>query len=626
MKTTKLLLPLILGLSVTNAIAGDEVKLRLIGTSDLHSYISNFDYYSNQKSDKYGLVNLVAEIDQYRSEVKNVALADTGDLLVGNPLGDFLAKTTDIKTSSSAPIMCVLNELEFDVAAPGNHDFDYGLEYLHFNYDKGNFPTVLSNVYYSNSEEPYFQPYIIAPRTVVSETGKTYELNIGYIGIVPAQTMDLNSKWLKGRIDIVDPLPEAIKWSKEARKAGADVVVALAHSGMKDVEYTEGMENMTWHLSKVEGVDAILFGHTHKPFPGKKYAKTKNVDVEKGTVNGIPAAQPGKWGDHIGIVDLTLSYNDGWTIEDGFAAVAASTELSEREDQVTGINQCIGDQHSKVIAEFDKTVGRTDIDLSNDFNLLANDSVYQILADSQLAYAKKHIKTDLPILSSAPVATHRHDPMHFVSIAKGDVNMRDIGALVYSSTLAAKEISGSEVKEWLEISASMYAEPDASYEDIIKPDHLTFLYYTILNLEYQIDLTKMSTHNSFGFKTAEGNGRVQNIRHQGRLVQDDDRFVIIASSYNPFFAKKMKAGEDFIDIGAPNSRDVLGEYLADLPDTMATSVRNNWTLALGKNKSYTYTSKNNADALNAFNARTGFNIQLESQSVSGNVYRLKSPD
>lgn len=624
MMKNKLYIFLTLYFSSCFVMAEDEVNVRLIGTSDLHSYISNFDYYKNSNTDKYGLVNLIAEIEKYRSEVKNTVLADTGDLLVGNPLGDYLATNFEPDSDNNAPLMCVLNTLNYSIAAPGNHDFDYGLEYLHFNYDKGQFPTVLSNVYHYGSDKPYFKPYVIVPQKVQSESGKFYTLNVGYIGIVPTQTMDLNSKWLKGRIDIVDPLPEAKRWSKVAKENGADIVVALAHSGMKDVAYIEGMEDMAWHLSKVGDVDAMLFGHTHKPFPSKKYAKTKNVDIKKGTVNGIPAAQPGKWGDHIGIVDLELLYDNGWQIKDGSAFVVSNKELKESKEQVFNVNRCIEEQHDKIVEAFNKRVGTVDVDITNDFNLLANDSVYQIVSDSQYQYAINHIDSELPILSSSPVATHRNDPAHYVAISKGDVNMRDVGAMVYSSTLAAKEITGEEVKEWLEISASMYSEPNSSSNNIIKSDHLTFLYYTIPNLEYKIDITQPSIFNSFGNKVADGEGRIKEIRYNGKAVEPSDKFIIIASSYSPFFANRMKAGQLFIDIGHPNSREVLRDYLSTMNGVeKKTEVSNNWLLLLDENKVYRYTASNSAENIDSFREFSGLDITLDKVDGNTNTYIIK---
>lgn len=603
--------------------SAEDVNLRLIGTSDLHAYIDNFDFYRNEESSKYGLVNLVAEIEQYRGQRKNTVLADTGDLLVGSPFGDYLSQHQQEVNFRKSPIMSVLNALKFDVAAPGNHDFDNGLDYLHAQYDQADFPIVLSNVYYAGSDKPYFNPYLIVPKSVTAEDGTVRVLNIGYIGIVPPQTMDLNKKWLEGKIDIVDPLPEAEKWAKKARQDGADIVVALAHSGVKDVKYVEGMEDMTWYLAKIEEVDAILFGHTHKPFPSKKYAKTKNVDIEKGTIHGKPAAQPGKWGDHIGIVDLSLSYDNGWEVNDGSAFVVKSNSLPETIVQQDLVRQFTSPLHDMIVAEFDKSVGKIDRTLRNDFNLLANDTVYQIVNDSMKDYLKSTIKTDLPILASAAPAVHRNDPAFYFSVEKGEVNMRDVGAIVYSSTLAAKEVTGEDIKEWLEISASMYSEPSDINGPIIKPDHLTFLYYIIDGIDYQIHLSEPSTHNAFGYKISEGDGRVRNIRYKGRLVEPTDKFVIISSSYNPFFAKEMKAGKTFIEIGSPNSRDVLRDYVSKSREPQYIDVINNWKIILDKGKYYTFTARNDADNLKNFKNLTGINIKFEKKVEQGNVYQIK---
>ena len=74
-------------------------------------------------------------------------------------------------------------------------------------------------------------------------------------------------------------------------------------------------ENSVYYLSEVPGVDAILFGHAHAVFPGKDFANIKGVDLEKGTLNGIPAVMPGMWGDHLGVVDLVLNNDSGsWKV------------------------------------------------------------------------------------------------------------------------------------------------------------------------------------------------------------------------------------------------------------------------------------------------------------------------
>ncbi|WP_036821644.1 5'-nucleotidase C-terminal domain-containing protein, partial [Photobacterium sanctipauli] len=573
-------------------------------------------------SQKYGLVGLVAEIEHYRNEVKNSFLADTGDLLVGNPLGDYLARVNPESYARQSPIICAMNALEFDVAVPGNHDFDYGLDYLQLSYSSGNFPYFASNVYREDGKAPYFEPYLIVPREVVSEQGTKHTLNIGYIGLVPPQTMQLNRQHLEGKVTIADQLADAKKWAAEAKKAGADIVVALAHSGLNDDEYTDGMEDMVWHLAGVDNVDAILFGHSHNTYPHQRYADLKDVDIEKGLIQGTPAAQPGKWGDHIGVVDVTLTQQDGqWQMSDGRAFVVSANEIEETDEQKAPLEACINKQHNEVIEAFGKTVGQVNQGLSNDFNLLGNDTVYQVVSESQKHYLAPYIKPTDKVLSATAPAIHRKDPAYFLDIDKGDVNKRDIASLVYSSTLAALEITGAEVKEWLEMSAAMYAEPTAAGNEIVKPDSLTFLYYTIDGIDYDINLTKPSTYNQFGNKIADGEGRIENITYQGQPVKADDTFVIIASSYAPFFAREMKLGREFIDIDSPNSRDVLQAYLAQ-PEQNIT-VRDNWHLVGEKGKTYRFEAKNDPQKLADFAEGSELNIEHSGSQDKSNVYQIR---
>ena len=612
---------LTIGLAISPFANSEEVKLRFIGTSDLHSYISQFDYYNNQNSQKYGLIGLAAEIEHYRSEVKNSFLADTGDLLVGNPLGDYLARMNPESYARQSPIICAMNALEFDVAVPGNHDFDYGLEYLQLSYSSGNFPYFASNVYRADGQEPYFEPYLLVPQEVISEQGTKHTLNIGYIGLVPPQTMQLNRQHLEGKVTIADQLADAKKWAAEARKAGADVVVALAHSGLNDDDYSDGMEDMVWHLAGVENVDAILFGHSHNTYPNERYANLKDVNIEKGLIQGTPAAQPGKWGDHIGVVDITLSRQDGeWQMSDGLAFVVSANEIEETEEQKAPLQACISNQHNEVIKAFGKTVGQVNKSLSNDFNLLGNDTVYQVVSESQKLYLAPYLNPADKVLSATAPAIHRKDPAYFLDIDKGNVNKRDIASLVYSSTLAALKITGAEVKEWLEMSASMYTEPTAEGNEIVKPDSLTFLYYTIDGIDYDINLAKPSTYNQFGNKIADGEGRIENITYQGEPIKEDDSFVIIASSYAPFFAREMKLGREFINIGSPNSRDVLQAYLAQPEQNI--NVRSNWQLVGEEGKTYVFQAKNNAQQLAQFRERTSLSIIHSDSSEKSNTYRI----
>ena len=89
-----------------------------------------------------------------------------------------------------------------------------------------------------------------------------------------------------------------------------------------------GAENSVYYLTQVEGIDAIAFGHSHSVFPSKEFANLPGADIEKGTINGIPAV-PGRWGDHVGIMDLVLDKENSWKV------TSAQTEARPIFDKAT---------------------------------------------------------------------------------------------------------------------------------------------------------------------------------------------------------------------------------------------------------------------------------------------------
>ncbi|MDO9795510.1 metallophosphoesterase, partial [Glaesserella parasuis] len=96
-----------------------------------------------------------------------------------------------------------------------------------------------------------------------------------------------------GKVEARDIVKIAEKYVPILKKAGADLIVALAHTGPSDEPYKEGAENSAFYLADVKGIDAVIFGHSHRLFPNKEFVKSPNVDIEKGTVKGIPESMAG---------------------------------------------------------------------------------------------------------------------------------------------------------------------------------------------------------------------------------------------------------------------------------------------------------------------------------------------
>ncbi len=304
-------------LTMAGPSMADTIKLRIIETTDIHTNVMDYDYYKDKPSEQIGLTRAATLVKQAREEATNSILVDNGDLIQGSPMGDYMA-AKGIKAGEVHPVYKAMNQLSYDVGNIGNHEFNYGLDFLQETINDAKFPYVNANVYNASTGEHLFQPYIIKTHTFKDTDGKAHEVKVGYIGFVPPQIMVWDKKNLDGRVIARDIKKTAEKLIPEMKAKGADVIVAIPHSGISTEEYQSGAENSVYYLTKVAGIDAIAFGHSHAVFPSKEFAKVAGADIEKGTINGVTAVMPGRWGSHVGVMDLTLEQKDGkWAVTNG---------------------------------------------------------------------------------------------------------------------------------------------------------------------------------------------------------------------------------------------------------------------------------------------------------------------
>lgn len=206
----KKLLLVLCGIVLSSPISASDNLIRLISTSDLHGFIKSYDYYQDEINNRYGLEGLLGEIIFLRENAPNHLLIDTGDTLVGSPLGDYSAETflslnEDDQQVYQSPIICALNALEYDIATLGNHEFDYGMPFLEQSYQNANFPIVTSNIIKSSGKTLY-DPYVILERNIEVEAGVIRPIKIGFISNTPPQTMDLNRHKIEGAVYFDDQL------------------------------------------------------------------------------------------------------------------------------------------------------------------------------------------------------------------------------------------------------------------------------------------------------------------------------------------------------------------------------------------------------------------------------------
>ncbi len=274
-------------------------------TTDIHVHVFPYDYYADKPRDTVGLSRTASIINEIRSEATNSILVDNGDFLQGNPMGDYIAYERGMKEGDAHPIITAFNTVGYDAATLGNHEFNYGLDFLEKSLASAEFPVVLANVSKAQGATPrddktLIKPYAIIDREIEMGDGTKHSIKIGVIGFAPPQIMNWDRKHLEGNVQARDIVETARAYVPEMKEQGCDLVIALSHSGIGDANHVDGMENASVVLAGVDGIDALVTGHNHLVFPSPTFSDRPGIDVEKGTLMGKPAVMGGFWGSHLG--------------------------------------------------------------------------------------------------------------------------------------------------------------------------------------------------------------------------------------------------------------------------------------------------------------------------------------
>ncbi|MBL5967057.1 bifunctional 2',3'-cyclic-nucleotide 2'-phosphodiesterase/3'-nucleotidase [Lelliottia amnigena] len=584
---------------IAASVQAATVDLRILETTDLHSNMMDFDYYKDTPTEKFGLVRTASLINAARGEVKNSVLVDNGDLIQGSPLGDYVA-AKGLKKGDIHPVYKALNTLDYAVGNLGNHEFNYGLDYLHNALAGAKFPYVNANIIDVKTKKPLFTPYLIKETEVVDQDGKKQTLKIGYIGFVPPQIMTWDKANLTGKVTVNDITETARKYVPEMREKGADIVVVVAHSGLSADPYQAMAENSVYYLSEVPGVDAILFGHAHAVFPGKDFASIKGADIEKGTLNGVPSVMPGMWGDHLGVVDLVLNNDAGkWQVTQSKAEArpiydaAAKKSLAAEDKNLVNV---LKHDHDATREFVSKPIGKSSDNMYSYLALVQDDPTVQIVNMAQKAYVEHFIQGDpdlakLPVLSAAApfkVGGRKNDPASYVEVEKGQLTFRNAADLyLYPNTLVVVKATGKEVKEWLECSAGQFNQIDTKSS---KPQSLinwdgfrTYNFDVIDGVEYQIDVSQPAKYDGECQAINPQAERIKNLTFNGKPVDPNATFLVATNNYRAYGGKFAGTGDSHIAFASPDeNRSVLAAWISEQSKKAGAvhpAADNNWRLA-----------------------------------------------
>ena len=524
--------------------ASPIIKLRLLATTDLHANILAWDYHSNTTCPSRGLARTASLIANARGQVANCLLFDNGDFLNGNALGDYVAQTLDDPANIAGmhPMIAAMNHLRYDAVTLGNHEFSHGLGALRRSLRDARFPIVASNLRLLAPQGVEIAARtLVLSRDLIDTAGNTHPLRIAVIGFLPPQTAVWEHRHLKHQAEVDDIVATATALIPGLRAAGADLIVALSHSGIGSGQSEPFAENASHALAAVDGIDVVIAGHTHMIFP----------TPEQPDLAGKPAVMPGFFGSHLGVIDLTLRLQKdpprSWSVE---AFQANTLPIAERNAQGGHATALVADDpfiralvvqdHAALQAWSDHPIGETPVPLHSFFALLTQSPALDLIALAQTQHLTQILAggpyQGLPVLSAvAPFkAGGRGGPENYTSIPAGPLVRRNAGDLyLHPNSLVGLCLPGHAVLRWLERSVSLFhqIQPGAQDSDLINPDFPSYDFDVISGLTYKVDLTQPARFDRRGTEVAPKAIRILDACYLGQPVLPDQKFVLASNSY-----------------------------------------------------------------------------------------------
>lgn len=299
----------------------------ILTTNDIHGKIEvDFDKKRNQAQG--GMETLAGIVNDFR------AVNPTGTVVVDG--GDAWQGTLISNTTNGKSVIETMEQVKYDAAAVGNHEFDFGRDVLIENIKNADFPILGANIIEDKTGKrvDWTQPY-----TIVERGG----LKIGIIGFATPQTTTTTKSTNIEGLSFVNPAPIAKELAAELRAKGADIVMVTSHlPGEQDLKSKQIMGELV-DLANGTGnstLDAIVGGHSHMRVSG--------------IVNGIPVVEAQSWLYAVGHIQLYVDKDTKKVVSSNASLLETYTNLTKADETVKGI---VADYKSKIAAKANEVEG-----------------------------------------------------------------------------------------------------------------------------------------------------------------------------------------------------------------------------------------------------------------------------
>lgn len=487
-----LVLAMAMLLSLTGAVCGEPEQLEkdvvVLFTSDVHCGIDQ----------GFGYAGLAAIRQSMEDAGNHVVLVDNGDSVQGEPIGTM---------TTGEALIGLMNVVGYDLAIPGNHEFDYGMDRFLELTEKADFPYISAN--FNKDGELVFAPYLV----------KEFDgVKIAFVGITTPKTIttstpkyfqDENGNFIYGFMqdESGEKLYAAVQSAVDAaREEGAAYVIALGHLGNEQAcepwTYADVIGNTT-------GIDALLDGHSHDTDQVEMVNKDGQTVLRSGCgtkLAGVGCLRIGKDGKLSTELFLWNNKTDAPTLlgihNDADAAVkSAKDALGDKLSEVvakTAVELTINDPvATKDDGSPIRIVRRAETNLGD----LCADA-YRELSGAQIAF-----------VNGGGIRT---------SIKEGDITLNDILKVhPFGNAMCVIEATGQQILDALEWGARAVPSESGGF---LQVSGLSYEIHTYIESSAKADENTM-------FAGVEGEYRVKNVMVGGEPLELDKTYTLASHNY-----------------------------------------------------------------------------------------------
>ncbi|MFE6075017.1 bifunctional metallophosphatase/5'-nucleotidase [Paenibacillus sp. NPDC057886] len=527
-------------------------------TSDLHGAIRPIHYNTNAYRPA-GLALLASLIRRERERSPELLLVDNGDLLQGSPLASYAASF--VSDHAVHPFINVLNELGYDAAVVGNHEFNYGQDLLRKAVQDSHFPWLSANIV--NGGKPDEEvPHIAPTGAAIPAFGPPYlikTLSSGVkIALLGATTHYIpnweHPKNIEG-LQFLDAMETIRAWVDYIREhEQPDVLVVSYHGGFEsDLETGEPAERLTGEnqayaiCRDIEGIDVLLTGHQHRQLTAE--------------IHGVTVVQPGFSGNGAGHVSIELDRlsNGKWQIAEKQARLLLLHGNSDVQPDAA-VMKLTDELEAKAQAWLDQPIGEVAGDLS-----ITDPAALRLAAHPFIAFVHQ-VQMEATGAQISNTALLSEEARGFGSL----ITVRDVlSNFIYPNTLTVLELRGQDIRDALEQTAR-YFEVEASGEVVVNPAYMQpkpqhYNYDMWAGIEYELDISKPV------------GSRVVKLEREGIPVAMDATYSVVMNSYRAAGGGDyaMYPGKKVLHEGATDMAALVEDYIRR-HQPLTVEQANNW--------------------------------------------------